>query len=128
MGSMYVTLNPDARPEEQWPYYTHKVREEIGNTLITLVPQVRPATTKLLREILGHMGYYRKSSRGYALITELLKTLLKHDISFNWDDVRQESFEKLRSRLIATPILTSPDKATIFHKDTSGITHEVGHM
>ena len=79
LGSMHVTLNLDVRLEEQRPYHTQGVREEIGNTLIAPIPQVNPMTTKLLRDILGHMGYYRKSSRGYALITKLFKTLIKHE-------------------------------------------------
>lgn len=126
LGGTHITLNSDARPEEQRPYHTKREREEIGNTLIVPVPQVRPTTTKLLCEILGHMGYYRKSSRRYALITELVRTLLKHDISFSWDGMRQKSFKQLRNRMVAAPIFASPAPAMIVHTVTSGIAREVG--
>ena len=85
------------------------MREEIGNTLIAPVTQVKPTTTKLLHEILGHMDYYRKSIRGYALVTELVRALLKHDMSLSWDDIRQKSLEQLRNRMVTAPILTAPD-------------------
>lgn len=105
---MHVTLNSDARSKEQQSYHTQRAREEIGNTLIAPVPQARPMNLKLLCEILVHMGYYRKSSRRYALITELVRTLLKHDISFIWDGVHKKSFEKLRNRMVVAPMFSSP--------------------
>ena len=48
--------------------------------------------------------------------------LLKKDIPFQWNDKRQNAFERLKDTLIKAPILTYPDfyKPFIIYTDASG--------
>ena len=67
-----------------------------------------PTNVKILRETLGHTGYYRKFIKGYAAITAPMEKLLKKDVVFIWSPECQGSFDTLKAKMDSTPILLFP--------------------
>jgi hypothetical protein len=61
------------------------------------------------RSFLGLAGYYCRFIEGFSKIVKPLTTLLEKGKEFKWDDKCQASFEKLKKRLTAAPVLIMPD-------------------
>jgi hypothetical protein len=82
-----------------------------------------PMRIKQLCSTLGHTGYYRRFIQRYAKITVPLENLLKKAEMFQWTLECDKSFERLKEKLIKTPILIFPnwDKEFHVHVDASGI-------
>ena len=68
-----------------------------------------PKTPKEVKQFLGHIGYYRKFVPRFSDLARPLNALTRKNISFEWTPVCQESFELLKTSLMAEPILTYPD-------------------
>ena len=49
-----------------------------------------PNSVKQLRTVFDHIGYYIKSIKGYAKITEPMEKLLKKDMKFLWNEECQK--------------------------------------
>jgi hypothetical protein len=69
----------------------------------------RPTNTKELNGYLGLTGYYRRFIKNYAEIAKPLTTLLKKDKNYNWNDLCEHAFLKLKTILTNEPILQYPD-------------------
>jgi hypothetical protein len=54
-----------------------------------------PKTVHQLREMLGHMGYYRKFIKGYTQITTPMEKLLRKDTKYQWNDKCQHGLDTL---------------------------------
>ena len=67
-----------------------------------------PKNITEVRSFLGLAGYYRRFVEGFSIIAKPLTNLLKKNVIFKWDAKCEESFEKLKKRLISTPVLTLP--------------------
>ena len=80
-----------------------------------------PVNPKQVRAFLRLVGYYRKFIRNFAKIAKLLTMLTRMDIKFEWKDIRQDAFMKLKEAIIQTPILRYPDttKPYIVYTDAS---------
>ena len=59
----------------------------------------------MLRETLGHIGYYHKFIRGYATITAPMEKLLKKYVAYLWSPECQGIFDTLKDKMDSTPIL-----------------------
>ena len=68
-----------------------------------------PTNVKMLREMLGHIGYYLKFIKGYSIITAPMEKLLERDFAFEWSQECQGSFDTLKAKMASTPILVFPD-------------------
>ena len=61
---------------------------------------------------MGHCGYYRIFIYVYAKMARSMYALL---VMFDWTEVCQQAFEKLKKALVSTPILRSPYWNLVFH-------------
>ena len=69
----------------------------------------RPDTVKKLRSFLGLSSYYRRFIPGYAKIAHPLHELTSTNKEFIWTDDCEEAFKRLKSCLVAAPVLRFPD-------------------
>ena len=77
---------------------------------IVIILDLPPPTLVMqIRSILGHIGYYMKFIKGYAMITAPMEKLLKKDANFKWTTNFQEILDKLKTTMATTPILVFPD-------------------
>ncbi|XP_048228301.1 uncharacterized protein LOC125369566 [Ricinus communis] len=67
-----------------------------------------PRNISEVRSFLGLVGYYRRFMKNFSILAKPLTNLLKKQVTFQWNDKCQASFEELKNRLITAPILTLP--------------------
>ncbi|XP_055826325.1 uncharacterized protein LOC129894689 [Solanum dulcamara] len=81
----------------------------------------RPSSVSEVRSFMGLANYYRWFMRNFAFITTHLTRLTQKEAAFEWTDNCEESFQKLKTLLTTTPILTLPveGKDFIVYCDTS---------
>ena len=74
---------------------------------------------RAVREFIGLCNYYRKFVPGFAVIDSSLHQLLCKNVPFEWTEVCQEAFQRLKELLTLPPVLTYPDfsKSFILHTD-----------
>ena len=80
-----------------------------------------PVNPKQVHAFLGLVGYYRKFIRNFAKITKPLTMLTRMDVKFEWKEIHQNAFMKLKEAIIQAPILRYPDttKPYIVYTDVS---------
>ena len=66
----------------------------------------RPTNVKEVRSFVGLAGYYRQFVKGFSSIASHLTNLTKQSVPFVWSDECEESFQKLKTLLTTTLILT----------------------
>ena len=67
-----------------------------------------PTNLKQLRGFLGLSRYYRKFVKGYACIASPLTDLLKRD-AFEWNEKATNAFNRIKTSLVHSPVLSLPD-------------------
>ena len=75
--------------------------------LISKLPS--PTNVKIVRQFLGHAGFYRRFIKDFSKIAKPLYKLLEKDAKFAWDEDCQRSFEELTAYLTTTPIVRAPN-------------------
>ncbi|KAA3466799.1 DNA/RNA polymerases superfamily protein [Gossypium australe] len=72
---------------------------------------------------LGLVGYYQRFVERFSLIAAPLTKLLRKGVSFNWTDLQQKSFEKLKTVLAEAPVLIKPEsgKEITVYSDVSHV-------
>jgi hypothetical protein len=68
-----------------------------------------PSTVSEVWSFLGLVGYYRRFIEGFSKIAKPITSLLEKGKEFKWTEECQESFNQLRSKLMAAPVLVMPD-------------------
>ena len=61
-----------------------------------------------VRSFFGLASYYHRFVKGFSSIASQLTNLTKQSVPFEWSDECEESFQKLKTLLTTTPILTLP--------------------
>jgi len=83
----------------------HQIHEEgispgeIKTNAIRMFP--KPANVTDVRKLLGLTGYFRKFVAGYAIISALLRILLRKDQPFSWKAPQEQAFDELKKCLIS---------------------------
>ncbi|XP_041449446.1 uncharacterized protein LOC121404234 [Drosophila obscura] len=82
-----------------------------------------PSNVTEVRQFLGLSGYFRKFVAGYAIISDPLRTLLRKDQTFKWEQPQQDAFDELKRRLKSKPVVTSYrlDAEHELHTDASAV-------
>ena len=81
----------------------HKAKIE----LISKLPS--PTNVKIVRQFLGHAGFYRRFIKDLSKIAKPLYKLLEKDAKFVREKECQESFEERKSHLTTAPIVRAPN-------------------
>ena len=78
---------------------------------------------KSLRSFLGLASYYRRFVSGFSTIANPLFTLTKKDVEFVWSAQCDEVFQKLKDKLVGSPVLAFPqcDRGFILDTDAFGV-------
>ena len=83
---------------------------EVGKAKVELISKLlSPINVKMVRQFLGHAGFYRRFIRDFSKIAKPLYMLLEKDAKFEWDAECQERFEELKAYLTTAPIVRAPD-------------------
>ena len=95
--------------------------EPVPEKLQLLREMTEPTTPKGVKQYLGFVGYYRKFIPKYSDIAKPLTELTKQEITFQWMDQCQESFNLLKEYLLKEPILKYSDtsKSYVLYTDAS---------
>ena len=83
--------------------------------LVLILSLPPPTNVNMLQATLGHIDYYRKSIKGYAVITAPMEKLLKKDATYEWTQECQGSFDTLKAKMASAPILVFSDWDKEFH-------------
>ncbi|KAL0544248.1 hypothetical protein IC582_019361 [Cucumis melo] len=81
----------------------------------------RPTSATEVRSFLGLAGYYSRFIEGFSRLALPLTALTRKNAKLEWSDKCKESFQKLKKRLVTTPILALPvtGKDYVIYCDTS---------
>ncbi|WRX27055.1 Reverse transcriptase/retrotransposon-derived protein [Theobroma cacao] len=66
----------------------------------------RPTSVTEIRSFVGLAGYYRRFVKDFSKVVTPLTKLTHKDTKFEWSDACEDSFEKLKARLITAPVLS----------------------
>ena len=83
---------------------------EVDKAKVELISKLPPPTNvKVVRQFLGHAGFYRWFIKDFSNFEKPLCELLIKDTKFFWDGRCQKSFEELKSHLTTAPIVRAPN-------------------
>ena len=83
---------------------------EVNQAKVAIIKTLLPATiVKGIKSFLGHAGFYRRFIKDFSKISKPLCRLLEKDAKFVFDESCRSAFDKIKSRLMTTPIIVIPD-------------------
>ena len=77
--------------------------------IISMTKWVAPTSVGEIGSFLGLTGYYRRFIENFSQIVKPMMELLKKDTKFIWTEECEASFQDLKERLVASPVLILPD-------------------
>ena len=106
----------------------------LSNDGIQTDPEKVTAITKLqapkslneVRSFLGMTGYYRQCMPNYAKVAEPLVCLTRKNVRFEWNEEREQAFEKLKLLLTSSHVMTAPDVRKPYKLYTDAWDYAVG--
>ena len=79
---------------------------EVDKAKIELIATLpTPKTVKDVRSFLRHVGFYRRFIKDFSFISRPVCNLLTNDTPFEWTQVCQEAFDKLKGMLTTASIM-----------------------
>lgn len=85
-----------------------------------------PRRLRDVRAFLGLCAYYRKFILGFSIVAAPLFALTKKDSPFVWDEDCQEAFDRLKSALTSSPILSLPTNEAVYVLDCDASDFGIG--
>ena len=83
---------------------------EVDQAKVSIIETLMPPTTvKGIRSFLGHAGFYRRFIKDFSKISRPLCRLLEKDANIDFDKLCKAAFDEIKSRLVTTPIMVTPD-------------------
>ena len=83
---------------------------EIDKSKIDLIRSLPPpATIRNVHFFLGHVGFYRRFINDFSKIASHLCNLLQKDVTFDFNEKCQTTFEKLKELLTSTLVIQPPN-------------------
>ena len=83
---------------------------EVDQVKIAVIKTLMPPTTvNDIRSFLGHAGFYRRFIKDFSKISRPLCRLLEKDAKFDFEESYRVAFEEIKSILVSTPIMLTPD-------------------
>ena len=83
---------------------------EVDQAKVSIIETLLPPTTvKGIRSFLGHAGFYRIFINDFSKISRPLCRLLEKYAKFDFDELCKAAFDEIKSRLVTTPIMVTPD-------------------
>ena len=100
---------------------------EVDQANISVIETLRPPNTvKGIRSFLGHARFYKIFIKDFLKISKALCKLLEKDAKFEFDDSCLFAFKEIKSRLVITPIIATPDWNKEFEIMCDASEHAVG--
>ena len=75
---------------------------------------IEPKNAKEVRRFIGVASYYRRFVQNFSELAAPLTELTRKKAKFEWKDIHQLAFEKIKRALITAPILQYPDYSKQF--------------
>ena len=69
-----------------------------------------PKSVFKIRNFLGLGRYYRRFVEDFSRLVAPMTRLTRKEIKFEWNDLCEEAFQELKSRLTLAPILIVPER------------------
>ena len=85
-----------------------------------------PRNVRELQVFLGLMNYHRTFIKDFATLSKKLYPLTSDKNAFEWTEVHQDAFEKLKMAITSTPVLALPSKTGMFVLDTDASYGQIG--
>ena len=83
---------------------------EVEQAKVSIIETLMPPTTaKGIRSFLGHAIFYRRFIKDFSKISRPLCILLEKDGKFDFDELCKSTFDEIKSILVTTPIMVTPD-------------------
>ncbi|KAJ8875611.1 hypothetical protein PR048_023507 [Dryococelus australis] len=86
-----------------------KLKPENCNFMSNYLGHEISKDVKEIRQFIGLVGYYRRFIPSFSKIVQPLTELTKKDISFEWNELRENTFAELRKALCDKPVVKCPD-------------------
>ena len=86
----------------------------------------KPCNVSDIRTFLGFAGYHRRFIRNFAGIADPLTRLTKKKATFQWTEIEQLAFDKLKHALITAPLMHHPVPDAPFILDTDASAYAIG--
>lgn len=100
---------------------------EVDQTKIQIIVELPiPTNQKYVRSFLGYASYYWRFIANLSKIALPLFKRLTKDVTFDWNGNCQTTFEKLKEKLSATPVLRGPNWTLPFRISTDASDIVVG--
>ena len=81
-------------------------KAEINKVKVDLISNMLvPISVEQVRSFLSYDGFYLRFIKDFSRVVKLLTNCLAEDSNFGFDDYCMESFEKIRTLLVSTPIV-----------------------
>lgn len=87
-----------------------------------------PTNEKQLKSFLGLASYYRRFMKNFSQIAYPLNNLLKKNVTFDWNALCEEAFNKIKEKLTSPPILQFPDFSKNFILTTDASQYAIGSI